>query len=194
MVVIKLLLQGVSHLRRRGLAFSGRVVKYWNKLPASVVTAASVIFFQDTVGESLDRSLSPSQHRPFPYPQPPSHLHTTHSKLSSLYVTQLPALYMWFLQAHCGLLFTIINHNHLPINFNLTSFSLHKALNVKMFTFVAFFFHKLNTKRVYFSSHILRHSPTGAFLFSATHVNQNHRNFQNKSGTCYCLGKIFFPF
>ncbi len=23
-----------------------------------------------------------------------------------------PALYMWFLQARCGLLFTIINHNH----------------------------------------------------------------------------------
>ncbi len=30
-------LQGASHRRRRGSAFSVRVVKYWNKLPASVV-------------------------------------------------------------------------------------------------------------------------------------------------------------
>ncbi len=29
--------------------------------------------------------------------------------INHLYVTQLPALYMWFLQARCGLLFTIIN-------------------------------------------------------------------------------------
>ncbi len=34
--------------------------------------------------------------------------------LSSLYVTQLSAIYMWFLQARCGLLFTVINHNPNP--------------------------------------------------------------------------------
>ncbi len=34
-------LQGASRLRRRGSAFSVRVVKYWNKLPVSVVTAPS---------------------------------------------------------------------------------------------------------------------------------------------------------
>ncbi len=38
-------LQGASHHRRRGSAFSARVVKYWNKLPASVVTAPSVNVF-----------------------------------------------------------------------------------------------------------------------------------------------------
>ncbi len=35
-------LQGASHRRRRGSAFSVRVVKCWNRLPASVVTAPSV--------------------------------------------------------------------------------------------------------------------------------------------------------
>ncbi len=35
-------LQDASHRRRRGSAFSVRVVKYWNKFPASVVTAPSV--------------------------------------------------------------------------------------------------------------------------------------------------------
>ncbi len=38
-------LQGACHRRRRGSAFSVRVVKYWNKLPASVVTAPSVNVF-----------------------------------------------------------------------------------------------------------------------------------------------------
>ncbi len=37
-------LQGASHRRRRGSAFSVRVVKYWNKLPASVVTAPVNVF------------------------------------------------------------------------------------------------------------------------------------------------------
>ncbi len=40
-----LLLQCVSHRRRNGSAFSVRVVKYWNKLPASVVTSLSVNVF-----------------------------------------------------------------------------------------------------------------------------------------------------
>ncbi len=39
-------LQGASHRRRRTSAFSVRVVKYWNKLPASVVTAPSVNAFK----------------------------------------------------------------------------------------------------------------------------------------------------
>ncbi len=39
-------LQGASHHRRRGLAFSVRAAKYWNKLPASVVTAPSVNVFK----------------------------------------------------------------------------------------------------------------------------------------------------
>ncbi len=37
-------LQGASHLRRRGSAFWVRVVKHWNKLPASVVTAPVNVF------------------------------------------------------------------------------------------------------------------------------------------------------
>ncbi len=32
--------------------------------------------------------------------------------LKSLYATQVPVLSMWFLQARCGLRFTIFNHNH----------------------------------------------------------------------------------
>ncbi len=39
-------LQGASHRRRRGSACSVRVVKYWNKLLASVVTAPSVNVFK----------------------------------------------------------------------------------------------------------------------------------------------------
>ncbi len=111
-------LQCTSHHRGRGSAFSVGVVKYWNKLPASVVTAPCVNVFREKVGESLDRSLSPSP----PLTEPssphflnlpsPSHLHTTHWQLSSLYVTQLPVLYMWFLKAHRCLLFIIINQNH----------------------------------------------------------------------------------
>ncbi len=37
-------LKGASHRRRRGSAFSVRVVEYWNKLPASVVTAPVNVF------------------------------------------------------------------------------------------------------------------------------------------------------
>ncbi len=39
-------LQGTSHRRRRGSAYSVRVVKYWNKPPASVVKAPSVNIFK----------------------------------------------------------------------------------------------------------------------------------------------------
>ncbi len=39
-------LQRASHRRRRGSAFSVRVVKYWKKLPASVATAPSVNVFK----------------------------------------------------------------------------------------------------------------------------------------------------
>ncbi len=39
-------LQGASRLRRRGSAFSVRIVKYWNKFPASVITAPSVNVFR----------------------------------------------------------------------------------------------------------------------------------------------------
>ncbi len=38
--------QGASHRRRRGSAFLVKNVKYWNKLPASVVTAPPVNFFK----------------------------------------------------------------------------------------------------------------------------------------------------
>ncbi len=45
------LLQGTSHCRRRGSAFSVRVSKYWNKLPASVVEAPSVNVFKKRLEE-----------------------------------------------------------------------------------------------------------------------------------------------
>ncbi len=40
------LLQGPSRLRRRSSAFSVRVVKYWNRLPAHLVLAPSVSIFK----------------------------------------------------------------------------------------------------------------------------------------------------
>ncbi len=79
--------QGASHRRRRSSAFSVRVVKYCNKLPASVATAPSVnVLSMSMVGESLDRYPSPSppltENSPTPLkptpPPTPSHLHTTH--------------------------------------------------------------------------------------------------------------------
>ncbi len=35
-----------------------------------------------------------------------------HELANALYVPKLPVLYMWLLQARCGLLFTIINHTY----------------------------------------------------------------------------------
>ncbi len=49
-------LQGASHRRRRGSAFSVKVVKYWNKLPASVVTAPSVNVFKKRLEEVRQKS------------------------------------------------------------------------------------------------------------------------------------------
>ncbi len=51
------LLQGPSRLRRRSGAFSVRVVKYWNRLPAHLVLSPSVSIFKKTVGPSLVRNL-----------------------------------------------------------------------------------------------------------------------------------------
>ncbi len=39
-------IQGASHRQSRGSVFSVRVVKHWNKLPASVVTVPSVNVFK----------------------------------------------------------------------------------------------------------------------------------------------------
>ncbi len=95
-----MVLQGANHRLRRGSAFSVRVVKYWNKLPNSVVTVPSVIAFDRSLSSSPPLTEHSFPHLPTP---PPSHLHTVHSQLTSLYVTRLPILYMWFLQARCGL-------------------------------------------------------------------------------------------
>ncbi len=110
-------LQGAGHHQRRGSAISVSGLKYLNKLLTSEVIAPSINIFKKMFGESLDRSLSPSppltEHSSTHFPTPPpSRLHTTHKQKLSLYVTQHPVLSMWFLQAHCGLLFTIINYNH----------------------------------------------------------------------------------
>ncbi len=56
-------LQGASHRRIRGSLFSVWVVKYWNKRPASVVTAPSVKVFQKRLEKVWT---SP----PFPSPLP----------------------------------------------------------------------------------------------------------------------------
>ncbi len=72
-------LQGASHRRRRGSAFSVWVVKYWNKLAASVVTAPSVNVFKKRL-EKVWTEVFPhlthrlSTHLPISLsPIPPSH-------------------------------------------------------------------------------------------------------------------------
>ncbi len=63
-------LQGVSHRRRRGSPFLVRLVKYWNKLPDSVVTVPSVN--QIVLAEAFTISL-------IDWTLPtPSQLHATH--------------------------------------------------------------------------------------------------------------------
>ncbi len=74
-------LQDASHHRRRGSAFSGRVVIYWNKLPASVVTAPSVNVFKKRLEKVLTEVFPNlpqglNTHLPFflpPPPIPPAH-------------------------------------------------------------------------------------------------------------------------
>ncbi len=69
-------LQGANHRRRRGSAFSVRVVKCWNKLPASVVTAPPVNVFKKRL-EDVSTEVFPhlphrlSSHHPPPFP--PAH-------------------------------------------------------------------------------------------------------------------------
>ncbi len=45
------------HCRKRRSAFSVRIVKYWNRLPASVVTAPSENIYKKRLEKSLDISL-----------------------------------------------------------------------------------------------------------------------------------------
>ncbi len=114
-------LQGARHRRGRGSAFSVRVAKYWNKLPSSVVTAASADFFQETVGESLDRSLFPSppvtEHSvpsPFPIslpPFPPAH-HQLTVIISICYPTPC-FIYVVYSGPLVAYFFTTINHNQI---------------------------------------------------------------------------------
>ncbi len=44
------LLQGPSRLRRRSGAFSVRIVKFWNRLPAHLVLSPSVSIFKKQLG------------------------------------------------------------------------------------------------------------------------------------------------
>ncbi len=52
------LLQEPSRFRRRNGAFSVRVVKYWNRLPALLVMPPSVSVFKKTVEPSVSRNVS----------------------------------------------------------------------------------------------------------------------------------------
>ncbi len=107
-------LQNESHRRRRGWAFSLRVVKYWNKVPVSFVTATSANVFKKKLAKVLAKVFPHLPHRLnthsliFLLPHP-----TCTPLINSYDLYMLPnmilVLYMWFLQ---GLIFTIINHSH----------------------------------------------------------------------------------
>ncbi len=94
-------LQGPSHRRRRGSAFSVRVVKYWNKLPASVVTIPSRKRRRKFGQKSFP--ISPIDCTPPHLPTPPLPTCTPPTNSNHLYMLPNSLLYMWFLQARCGL-------------------------------------------------------------------------------------------
>ncbi len=69
-------LQGANHRRRRGSARSVRVVKYWDKLPSSVVTASSVKKRLEKVWTEVSPHLPHwlnTHSNPTPPPFPPAH-------------------------------------------------------------------------------------------------------------------------
>ncbi len=104
-------LQGASHGRRRGLAFSVRVVKYWNKLPTYVVTAPSVNIFKNRL-EKVWTEVFP--HLPhwlnthIPPPIPPAHhpltdiISTCYPTPCSIYVVSSGPLWPTFHQKRQG--------------------------------------------------------------------------------------------
>ncbi len=101
--------------RRRGQTFSVRVVKYWNKLVAFVVTAPSVNIFKNRLEKvwrehSSTKTTTPS---------------TCIPQINSLHLyTLLKPLFCLcgFFLTRCGLLFTIINHNQ--VIYQQTAFQL----------------------------------------------------------------------
>ncbi len=90
------LLQGPSRLRRKSGAFSVRVVKYWNKLPAHLVLSSSVSIFKKSIGPSMTRNLPWSTcvtsvpiHCPFSQ--------YCHPRLFMFSLTPIPDRLMWLL-------------------------------------------------------------------------------------------------
>ncbi len=61
-----------SHRWGTGLAFSLRLVRQWNKLPASVVTGSSVNMLKKCIEDFLTKYSSPQ------LPTPPTRLHTAY--------------------------------------------------------------------------------------------------------------------
>ncbi len=64
-------LQGACHRRRRGSAFSVKVVKHGNKLPASVVTAPSINVFKKRLEKVWTEVFPHLPHWPNTHPPPP---------------------------------------------------------------------------------------------------------------------------
>ncbi len=102
--------------------FSARVVKYWNKLPSSFVTDPSVNAFKKRLEKAWTKA--------FPYlphwlnthlsiPLRPTHPTYT-PPINSYHLYILPnslfnLVYMWFIQARCWLLFTILTFHSLQV-------------------------------------------------------------------------------
>ncbi len=82
-------------------AFVFCLVSFWFRLDFKQTVISEVLpHLPHWLKPHLLNSLSPHH----------SHLHTSPLQLASLYVTQLPVLYVWFLQTRCVLPFTIINN------------------------------------------------------------------------------------
>ncbi len=90
----------------------GEYCEILEKAPGFRCYSSFCQYFHEKVGESLNRRLFPSplltEHSS---PKSPTPLRPACTPPASVYVTQLPVLSMRFLQASCGLLFAITNHN-----------------------------------------------------------------------------------
>ncbi len=107
-------LKDVSHRRTSGPAFSAGGL--WNTELSSRLPSLQLLqpMFSRKGWRKFRQKSFPISPIDWAIPtqilHPPPHLHTTQKQFLYIYLNQIPVLSMCFLQAHCGLLFTIITH------------------------------------------------------------------------------------